>query len=130
MSTEQTRVTQSRYDRQASLYDLKELPMELLGFKRLRKHLWQSVKAGRVLEIGVGTGKNIPYHPEGARVVALDISPKMLVRAAAKARREGRHVDLVSQTPKTFRSGARRSMERRRRSSSVPCRTQSAGWKR
>jgi ubiquinone/menaquinone biosynthesis C-methylase UbiE len=95
MNTKETRVTQKRYDRQAALYDLKEVPVELLGFKRLRKMLWQSVKAGRLLEIGVGTGKNIPYHPAGARVVALDISPKMLTRAAAKARREGRDVDLV-----------------------------------
>ncbi|HET9476285.1 MAG TPA: class I SAM-dependent methyltransferase [Dehalococcoidia bacterium] len=95
MNAKETRVTQKRYDRQAALYDLKEVPVEFLGFKRLREMLWQSVKTGRLLEIGVGTGKNIPYHPEGARVVALDISPKMLTRATAKARREGRDVDLV-----------------------------------
>lgn len=95
MTTDETRTTQSRYDRQASLYDLKELPMELLGFGRLRKLLWQSVKAGRLLEIGVGTGKNLQHHPDGARVVAIDISPRMLQRAAAKAGRQGRGIDLV-----------------------------------
>lgn len=95
MTTDQTRVTQQRYDRQASLYDLKELPMELVGFGRLRKLLWQSVKPGRLLEIGVGTGKNLPHHPDGARVVAIDISPRMLRRAAVKVEREGRAVDLV-----------------------------------
>ena len=95
MTTDETRTTQSRYDRQASLYDLKELPMEILGFGRLRKLLWQSVKAGRLLEIGVGTGKNLQHHPDGARVVAIDISPRMLQRAAAKAGRQGRGIDLV-----------------------------------
>lgn len=95
MTTDETRTTQSRYDRQASLYDLKELPMELLGFGRLRKLLWQSVKPGRLLEIGVGTGKNLQHHPDGARVVAIDVSPRMLQRAAGKAAHEGRDVDLI-----------------------------------
>jgi ubiquinone/menaquinone biosynthesis C-methylase UbiE len=95
MNTDETRLAQSRYDRQASLYDLKELPMELLGFGRLRKLLWQSVKPGRLLEIGVGTGKNLLHHPDGARVVAIDISPRMLQRAAVKAGRQGRGIDLV-----------------------------------
>lgn len=95
MTTDQTRVTQQRYDRQVSLYDLKELPMELFGFKKWRKHLWESIKPGRVLEIGIGTGKNLPFHPDGARVVAIDISPRMLERASLKVQREGRDVDLV-----------------------------------
>lgn len=95
MTTEQTRLTQKRYDRQAALFDLNELPMELMGFKRFRKMLWRAVDGERVLEIGVGTGKNLPFHPQGARVVAVDISPKMLSRAAEKARRLSRDVDLV-----------------------------------
>jgi ubiquinone/menaquinone biosynthesis C-methylase UbiE len=47
------------------------------------------------LEVGVGTGKNLPYHPEGSRSVAVDLSPGMLRRAARKADRLGRDVDLV-----------------------------------
>ncbi len=95
MNDKETRLTQSRYDRQAALYDLKEVPIEFLGFKRLRRLLWQPVDGGRVLEIGVGTGKNLAYYRDGARMVAVDISPRMLSRAAAKARRLGRSVDLV-----------------------------------
>ena len=94
MTTEQTRLTQKRYDRQAALFDLNELPMELMGFKRFRKMLWGAVDGGRVLEIGVGTGKNLFCHPQGARVVAVDISPKMLSRAAE--RRDGRAGTLTS----------------------------------
>ena len=91
----ETARTQKRYDRQAGLYDFWEAPVELLAFKRLRERLWSEVHGARVLEIGVGTGKNLPHHPDGARSVAIDISPRMLRRAASRARRLGREVDLV-----------------------------------
>ncbi len=99
--------TLRRYDRQAAIYDLKEAPMEWL-IKGLRTRLWSEVAGSAVLEVGVGTGKNLPYHPDGARVVAMDISPRMLRRAASQARRLGRNVDLLvadaQQMP--FRDGA------------------------
>jgi ubiquinone/menaquinone biosynthesis C-methylase UbiE len=41
-----------------------------------------------VLEIGVGTGKNIPYYPEGVHVTAIDLSPGMLKRARRAAERQ------------------------------------------
>ncbi len=91
----ETARTQKRYDRQADLFDLFEAPVELVAFKRLRKRLWGEVSGSTVLEVGVGTGKNMPYHPQGARVVAVDLSPRMLRRAASRARRLGRAVDLV-----------------------------------
>ena len=95
MTDKETRLTQSRYDRQASLFDLMEAPNELLVFGRVRRRLWREVKAGRLLEIGVGTGKNMQHHPEGARVVGMDISPRMLRKAAARAQRLGRNMDFV-----------------------------------
>ncbi|MFO7849676.1 MAG: class I SAM-dependent methyltransferase, partial [Spirochaetia bacterium] len=36
---------------------------------------------GRVLEVGVGTGKNLPYYPDHAEVTAIDFSPNMIERA-------------------------------------------------
>lgn len=90
-----TRQTQKRYDRQAGLYDFWEAPVELVAFRRLRRRLWGEVDGQSVLEIGVGTGKNLPYHPPGARSVAIDISPRMLRRATGRARRLGRDADLV-----------------------------------
>jgi len=41
----------------------------------------------RVLEVGVGTGLSLPYFREDARVVGIDVSRDMLVRAAKRARR-------------------------------------------
>jgi ubiquinone/menaquinone biosynthesis C-methylase UbiE len=93
--TQDSLTTQRRYDRQAALFDLMEAPIEALVFGGLRRRLWSDVRESRVLEIGVGTGKNMPYHSEGTRAVAVDISPQMLRRAASRARRLKRDVDLV-----------------------------------
>lgn len=94
-SNQNTRATQSRYDRQAGLFDFMEAPVEFLAFRSLRKKLWSEVRGGRLLEVGVGTGKNLAYHPEGIQSVGVDLSPRMLERAARRAERSGRHVDLV-----------------------------------
>ena len=42
---------------------------------------------GRVLEIGVGTGLNLPHYPTGTEVAGVDLSPAML--AIARHRAEG-----------------------------------------
>ncbi len=94
-SNHDTRVTQGRYDRQAGVYDVMDAPIEFLVFKPLRKRLWAEVRGDRLLEIGVGTGKNLAYHPQGARSVAIDLSPRMLERAARRAERSGQQVDLL-----------------------------------
>lgn len=79
-----------RYDRIAPYYDVLDGVMEL-GARRWRRDLWALAPPGRVLEVGVGTGKNLHLYPPGARVVAIDISPSMLERARRRARRL--HVD-------------------------------------
>lgn len=89
--------TQRRYNRQAATYDITEVPAEFLLFGRLRRRLWRSMASmeGRVLEVGVGTGKNVQHYPAGASVVTIDLSPAMVSRARTKADRQKRHVDFV-----------------------------------
>jgi ubiquinone/menaquinone biosynthesis C-methylase UbiE len=90
-----TAVIQRRYDRQAALYDLREVPVELL-IGRWRRRLWSKIPAGsRVLEIGVGTGKNMRWYPPGVSVVAVDFSPRMLSRAVRRVRKGGVDVQLA-----------------------------------
>jgi SAM-dependent methyltransferase len=48
--------------------------------------------AGRILEVGAGTGYNFPYYPEGADVVATEPDPEMRRHAASRAREHG--IDL------------------------------------
>ena len=55
----------------------------------------EALSSGRVLEVGAGTGKNLPYYPERALVVASDLSPGMLARAVEKAGDRSRAVRFV-----------------------------------
>ncbi len=91
--SDETRVTRARYDRVAPIYDALDWMMELRA-RRWRRELWSRVGPGRILELGVGTGKNIPFHPKDRRVVALDISEAMLARARHRAVRLEANVDL------------------------------------
>jgi len=86
--TSDTETTRRRYDRIAPLYDPLEWGMEW-RFVPWRRALWARVEPGRVLEVGVGTGKNLPYHPAGADITAIDLSPRMLERARRRAARLG-----------------------------------------
>jgi demethylmenaquinone methyltransferase/2-methoxy-6-polyprenyl-1,4-benzoquinol methylase len=74
----------SKYDRLSHVYDLMEMPMELMRYGNWRKEVFSAV-AGRVLEVGVGTGKNIPYYPDDCEMVGIDISAKMLSHAKKRA---------------------------------------------
>ncbi len=89
-----TKLTQRRYDRQAAVYDLHGALLERLVIGRWRRLLWSKVQGTRILEVGAGTGANMPYHPPEAPVVAIDLSPKLLARAANKARKNGKPVEF------------------------------------
>ena len=87
--------TQRRYDRLASWYDLLEAPMERLGFASWRARLLERIGGDRVLEVGVGTGKNIPYYPQGIKITASDLSPRMLERARKRASHLHKEIDFL-----------------------------------
>jgi ubiquinone/menaquinone biosynthesis C-methylase UbiE len=74
-----------RYDRGMWL-------LENYGLKRLRRLLLQAVH-GEVLEIGVGTGANLPFYDGRAvRITAVDVNPARLVGTITRAQAvNGRH---------------------------------------
>jgi ubiquinone/menaquinone biosynthesis C-methylase UbiE len=74
-------LTRNRYNRIAFIYDLMEAPLEFLRLASWRKKLRSCIIGSRALEIGVGTGKNLPYYPPGVRISAIDFSHRMLSRA-------------------------------------------------
>lgn len=90
---EKTARTHARYDRIARFYDLMERGSEK-RFAPWRADLWKRVKGQRVLEVGVGTGKNIPCYPQNAQVTAIDLSPRMLERARKLAAARATLVNL------------------------------------
>jgi ubiquinone/menaquinone biosynthesis C-methylase UbiE len=77
-----------------------ELVMNQRVFRKLRREVL-SPAAGRVLEIGFGTGINLPYYPGGIhRVVGVDSNPgvsRLALRRAAEAHVEVEHHALSAE---------------------------------
>ena len=93
MDVRETARTRSRYNRIASIYDLMEVFAER-RFAPLRRELWSLILGDQVLEVGVGTGKNFPYHPDEADVTGVDLSDRMLDQARHRAKKLGRAIEL------------------------------------
>ena len=75
-----------RYDRAMDFWDRR-----LFGDSRP----WACGQAaGDVLEVAIGTGRNLPYYPDGVRLTGVDWSPSMLSIAAERAASLGREADL------------------------------------
>lgn len=87
----------SVYERFARVYDRSQWITEALLLRRLRREFLSRVHCGgqcQVLEVGIGTGANLPFYPPTAVIHGVDLSKPMLERALARAHRLGRHVQL------------------------------------
>src|SRR5919112_2070836 len=81
------------YERIAHRYD------EYVGyFERLLVgdgRRWVCSQAvGDVLELAIGTGRNLPYYPSDVRLTGVDLTPAMIELARQRADALGREVDL------------------------------------
>ncbi len=83
-----------RYDAFAPNYDRTEGILEFLGMRRLRRRLLEEA-FGEVLEVGVGTGNNLPLYPRSCRVTAVDLSEGMLHIARKRALAARRQVRFL-----------------------------------
>ncbi|MEV0643792.1 class I SAM-dependent methyltransferase [Phytomonospora sp. NPDC050363] len=72
------------WDRQSETFDrqMGRFERRLLGEHR---PLVCGAAEGRVLEVAVGTGLNLPYYTAGVSLTGLDFSPAMLAQARARA---------------------------------------------
>jgi hypothetical protein len=76
---EATNRTRARSERIAPYYDQMEKFIEPF-YGEWRPRLWSLVRGPKVLEVGVGTGRNISYYPAGMDITAIDLAPGMLWR--------------------------------------------------
>lgn len=76
----------SRYDASMAWFD-----RHVFGDSRA----WVCSRAtGRTLEVGIGTGLNLPHYPAGVDLSGIDLSPKMLRHARTRAAGLGLDVEL------------------------------------
>ena len=78
----------------AAWYDLLNSGVEsrVVPYRRLTAGL----SVGRTLEIGGGTGANIPFYPPGVRLVTVEPNPHMVRRFTATSERNGSDAAAVS----------------------------------
>ena len=78
----------------AAVYDrlMRSAERSFLGAHRA----WLAARAtGRVLDLGAGTGANIPYVPADAEIIAVEPDPYMLERGRRRARTMDRRVTFL-----------------------------------
>ncbi len=78
----------------ARIYDLLMVPSDRLGLRHQRERLC-STADGRVLEIGIGTGLNIPFYAAASEVVGIDTHHGMLKRSVRRTWESPAPVRLV-----------------------------------
>ena len=74
-------VTQIKWDKAASTFDLMSGNGEMKRWLPFKTRLFNHMQHGKILFASLGTGLDIPSFPPGMSITAIDISPEMLKRA-------------------------------------------------
>ena len=83
---EKRKMSPARYDEVAPYYERVMSPFQRWGLVKLRHETLSQLPAGRVLEIGAGTGLNFVHYPPDAHGVATEFSREMLKIASSKSK--------------------------------------------
>jgi ubiquinone/menaquinone biosynthesis C-methylase UbiE len=82
-----------RYQRIAWAYDFLDFPFEYARYRKIRPQMFRGL-SGRILDAGVGTGRNFPFYPANSEVIGIDLSPAMLARARRRLPAASTNVEL------------------------------------
>lgn len=83
----------AKYNVTAMFYDILDYPWERI-YKKWRPALLGDLR-GKVLEAGVGTGRNFKHYHESIELTGVDLSDVMLRKAARKARNADCKIELI-----------------------------------
>jgi phosphatidylethanolamine/phosphatidyl-N-methylethanolamine N-methyltransferase len=89
------RTSRGWYNGLAGLYDPLIGLLEGPVFKKWRKRLGMAIQGKAILEVGVGTGRSIPFYPPEGQITAIDFSSGMLKKAQKKAEKQKLRVHLA-----------------------------------
>lgn len=81
------------WDKSAPGYDKQIAFFEKVQFGGCREWIGARVR-GRVLEVAIGTGRNLPHYPADVTVTGIELSPAMLAIARQRAADLGREADF------------------------------------
>ena len=91
--TKETERMRHLWEKQAPRYDQRIALWEKILFGDGRQ--WACSRArGEVLEVAIGTGRNLAFYPKGIRLTGIDLSPAMLELARERAGELGLDADL------------------------------------
>ncbi len=106
--TEQTKVSnknlflQAKYNITAMFYDILDSPWERI-YKKWRSILLEDIQ-GKVLELGVGTGRNLKYYNESVDLIGVELSKAMLNKARKRSRNTLCKVKLIQEDATTLKT--------------------------
>jgi len=101
-SNEKNFFLQEKYNITATFYDFLDYPWERI-YKKWRPALIGDLR-GKILEAGVGTGRNLEFYHEDSEVTGIELSKKMLGKAEKRKTKARCNVILVHEDATEMKS--------------------------
>ena len=93
MATISNRPLEAKYNFISKFYDILDFPFEVFRYKKIRQISWKRC-TGKILDAGIGTGRNIPFYPKNSEVYGIDISRGMIAQAIKRAKKFNKKVKI------------------------------------
>ncbi len=93
---------QAKYNITAIFYDILDYPWERI-YKKWRPALLADVR-GRVLEAGIGTGRNLRHYHHTVELMGLDLSDRILRKARKRAKTSQCKIELIHEDAAIMKS--------------------------
>lgn len=101
-SHEKNLLLQTKYSVTAFFYDILDYPWERI-YRKWRPALVGDLR-GKVLEAGVGTGKNLEFYHEDVELLGIELSKQMLRKAEKRITKAKCRIRLINEDATVMRS--------------------------